>query len=395
MKRLVCLVLALSSCTPFSPFETDEERADRLYKNAKSRLASGEEAARARELLDEAIELDPERPEFYLARASTGRILKLPQETESDFTQAITLLGPDPQGRAELARAHLDRAIVRAEAGRLPEAEEDFAEALRLLPTWVEAYLYRSQWRRRAGRAREADEDLERARQAGAALADTYYNEGVRQLNKAQLDEAERLFALAADLDPRHVRAWVALARCAMERGHYATAASAFTSAIALQPQSAELLYLRGNAYRAQERWEEAFADAIGSLDRDPRSPLTYVLRGVIYRQYQKDPENAERDFTQALELDPGLPEAYLERGILYHGMKLLNDAERDLRQSLSRRATPEAVIALGRVLRDKGQADKAAEAYRKALEVYPDPIVQKTLKDELERVLQSKEPER
>jgi tetratricopeptide (TPR) repeat protein len=392
MKRLTCLVLCLASC---APFETDEETADRLFKNARARLAEGGDPQRARELLDEAIELDPERADFRLARAATGRRLKLAQETEADYTIAISILRRDPQAQAELAKAHLDRAVARAEAARPAEAEEDFAEALRLVPSWVEAYLFRSQWRRRAGRTREADEDLERARQAGAAMADSYYNAGVRELNSQRLDEAERLFALASDLDPRHVRAWVALARCSMERGHYATAAEALTKAVALQPQSAEYYYLRGNAYRAQERWEEAFADAIGALDRDPRNPLHYVLRGVVYRQYQKDLENAERDFTQALELDPGLPEAYLERGILYHGMRLLNDAERDLRQSMSRRATPEGVIELGRVLRDKGEHDKAADAYRRALEIYPDRLVQKTLKEELDRTLQLKEAER
>jgi tetratricopeptide (TPR) repeat protein len=391
MKRLACLVLALASC---APFETDEEAADRLFKNARSRLAAGGDPGRARELLDEAMELDPGRADIRLARAGTGRTLKLVQETEADYTIAISILKGDPLARGELAKAHLDRAVARAEAARMAEAEEDFAEALRLVPSWVEAYLFRSQSRRRAGRSREADEDLERARQAGAAMADSYYNAGVRELTAQRLDEAERLFALASDLDPRHVRSWVALARCAMERGHYATAAEALSKAVVLQPQSAEFYYQRGNAYRAQERWEEAFADAIRALDRDPRNPLHYVLRGIVYRQYQKDPENAERDFTQALELDPGLPEAYLERGILYHNMHLLNDAERDLRQSMSRRATPEGVIALGRVLRDKGEYDKAADAYRRALEVYPDPLVRKTLQDELDRTLQVRDKE-
>lgn len=384
--RTVAIALAfLASC---APFETEEEAAERLYREALLRAGEPE---RARGLLDEAIDLDPGRAEFYRARAAALGALRLHAEAEADHAAAIALL----EGAPELAQAHLERALSRAETSRSAEAEADFAEALRLRPGHVEALLHRAQWRRRWGRPREAEEDAARARERGAGLADRYYNQGVRALNNLRTEEAEGQFVFAADLEPAHVRAWMGLARCAMERGRYGAASDALTKAISLQPEAAELYYHRANAYRAQEKWEEAFADSIRALDRDPLNPLHYVVRGVIYRQYYKDTENAERDFSQALELNPHLPGALLERGILYHDMRLLNDAERDLRQSLGRRASPEGVLALGRVLRDKGEYDKAAEAYRRALEVYPDPVVQKALKDELERTLQAKETDR
>jgi tetratricopeptide (TPR) repeat protein len=180
-----------------------------------------------------------------------------------------------------------------------------------------------------------------------------------------------------------------------MEGGRFATAAEALTRAIEREPKSPDLYYHRANAYRAQERWEEAFADAIRALDRDARNPSYYVLRGAIYRQYFKDVENAERDLTQALELDPTLAAGYQERGILYHQMRLLNDAERDLRQALARRGTPEGVVALAAVLRDKGEYDKASEALRGAIESFPDPSVRKSLKSELERTQAAKEADR
>ncbi len=389
MRAFAIALAFLASC---APFETVEEAAEGLYRTALARAAEPE---RARALLDEAIGLDPGRAEFYLARAEAGRRLRLAIEVEADFTSAIGLLKRDPGERSDLAAAHLGRGIARADGSRLTEAEADATEALRIAPGLLEGYLHRAQWRRRAGRAREAEEDLARARELGAGVADLFYNAGVRELRNLRTDEAERQFVFAADLEPAHVRAWMGIARCGMERGRYAAAVEALTRAIELQPQAGELYYNRANAYRAQERWEEAFADAIQALDRDPGNPMHYVVRGVIYRQYHKDTTNAQRDFDQALELDPLSPVALLERGILYHEMRLLNDAERDIRQALSRRASPEAVLALGRVLRDKGEYDKAVEAYRRALEIYPDPEVQKALKDELERALQAKESDR
>ena len=385
----IVLGFLAASC---APFETEEEAAEGLYRRALKRASEPE---RARALLDEPIELHADRAEYYLARAEAGRRLRLSVEVESVFRSAIALLAQDPGAHPALAAAHLGRGTARAEGSRLPEAEADITEALRLAPGKLEGYLHRAQVRRRAGRAREAEEDLARARELGAGAADVFYNAGVRELRNLQTDEAERQFLFAADLEPAHVRAWMGIARCGMERGRYAAAVEALSRAIELQPQAAELYYNRANAYRAQERWEEAFADSIRALDRDPGNPMHYVVRGVIYRQYHKDTTNAARDFDQALELDPLSPVALLERGILYHDMRLLNDAERDIRQAMSRRASPEGVLALGRVLRDKGEYDKAVEAYRRALEVYPDPEVQKTLKDELERALQAKESDR
>jgi tetratricopeptide (TPR) repeat protein len=257
----------------------------------------------------------------------------------------------------------------------------------------MEALLLRSRLRRRTGRTKEAESDLELVRkEGGPGLVDRTYNVGVRELQNHRSAEAERLFAMAAELDPGCVRAWLGIARCTMEAGRYAEASEALTHAIDQEPQASELYYHRANAYRVQEKWEEAFADAIRALDRDPRNPTYFVLRGIIYREYQKDHENAERDFSQALEIDPTLPSAYFERGVLYHDMRLLNDAERDLRQALARHGSPDGVIALASVLRDKGEYDKASEALRGALEIYPTPPVRKRLLVEIERTAQAKE---
>jgi tetratricopeptide (TPR) repeat protein len=394
MKKALALVPAL--LVACAPFETDAELADRYHHSALEILGTtGGDPEKARALLDEAIELDSDRPDFYLARAGADRALHLSQDAETDTSAAIDLIKRGPPARELLASAHLARALARAESSRMAEAEQDFAESLRLAPQNVETYLYRAHWLRRAGNPKEAEAAAAKARELGGSMADLYYNAGVRELKNLRTGEAEQLFSFAADLDPTHVRGWMGVARCAMERGRYAAASEALTRAIELQPEAAELYYNRANAYRAQEKWEEAFGDAFRALDRDPRNPLHYVLRGVIYRQYYKDVENAERDFNQALELDSLLPTAYLERGILFHDMRLLNDAERDLRQALAHRASPEGIIALGRVLRDKGEYDKAVDLYRRALDVYPDPVVRKTLQDELQRTLQTKETDK
>lgn len=394
MTRLAPLLwLALAAC---APFETDEEQARGILVDSRERLASGGDLRRIRSALDEAIELDHTNPDLYLLRAEVNRRLLLPADVEADFTLAISLLKRTPEAKGALAAAHLGRAVARSEGARYQEAEEDFEAAAKLQPANVELWLQRARSKKKSGHAAEAAADLERARkEGGPGIADVYYNAGVRELNTQRAEEAERLFGIAAELEPEHVRAWLGLARCAMEHGRFATASDALSRAIEREPNAPELYYHRANAYRAQELWEEAFADAIRALDRDARNPSYYVLRGTIYRQYFKDSENAERDLTQALEIDPTMAAAYQERGLLFHQMRLLNDAERDLRQSLGRRGTPEAVIALAAVLRDKGEFDKAAEALRGAIEVFPDPRIRKTLKAELERTTAAKDAEK
>lgn len=377
MRPLVPLVLVLASCAsePVAVSPADQE-----YRQALACRTAQE----ALPHLDLAIQADP-RAEFFVARAGVRLSLKRPQEAVEDFTQAIRRRSSDPVLR-------VSRGSVLFALARYPQAEEDFSEAVRLAPEYVEALLWRAHARRVLGREADADRDVAQARTVGASLADGFYNEGVRALNKGESVEAERMFAFTLDLNPDFSRAHIALARILMERRRFPEAAAEFDQALRWHPKDPELYYHRGNARLAADRGPEALADFDRALDLKPGEASYLAARGLARYRVRQDALAAKADLDLAIQMDKSCYAAWLNRGIIAHERKELDAAERDLRQAGAIHASPEGSIALARVLHDRREYDKALALYRNALAIYKDPEVQKRIQEEAERTRQAKE---
>lgn len=373
------LLVLLASC---APFETEDQEADRLHREALQGLAAGMPVEDALGLLDDAIALWPRRADFFTARARLRTKLGRPEEAVGDRTQALSLQRESGAAELDVAATLYERARLRAELGRFDAAELDFAEALRLVPGYVEALLERARLRRAQGRDAEADADAARAREGGLRAADSFYNEGVRELNLGRAPEAERLFGLALEIDPGHVQAHVALARIHLVTRRFDRAVAALDRAIAKRPGSAELHYHRGNAWFGQDRAKEALADYAKAVELDCR-PAYLVARAILHHRHLKDPEKAGIDFDRAIILDPDNYTAWLNRGLLNHQMIRLREAEHDLRRALALDATVEAVAGLARVLHDRGDFEKAVDAFQKAILLSKDEAVRKGLEEE------------
>ena len=91
---------------------------------------------------------------------------------------------------------------------------------------------------------------------------------------------------------------------------------AAGSAAVALSPDSPDLLIDRALAAEALARWQDAADDLGHALETDPRRPDALVLRGSALRHLDRI-ALAQADVDRALALDPENPEALLERGIL------------------------------------------------------------------------------
>lgn len=362
MKALV-LVLCLASCTIQ---ERPWDRAAQWVKTAEA--ASDPRWALA--CMDNAIEEHP-TAEYHRFRAAIHLSLKQYVPALNDCTVAIQMKKGDPA-------LHLARGIVLVRMGRVREAEADFTETLKLAPETLDALLYRGR-----------PADLEEARRIGAGLADGYYNEGVRALTQNDGIEAERNFRFALHLDPAHARAHVAMARQYMARRKFAEAAEELEK---VGVPDAELHYHRGNARLAAGRGEEALADYAKAVELDPSEALYVASRGLALHRVRKDVDRARANYDEAIRMDPQCQPAWYNRGLLRHEQKDLAGAESDLRRAASIRASPEGSVALGRVLHDRGEYDKALALYRGALDVYRDEESQKALLKESERSRKARE---
>lgn len=384
MRLLLPLVLTLAACGPtLSP----ELQAEAEYQRARS-TANRQEAIHA---LDRAIALRP-RPEHYELRALFHRSQENLQAALADYTSALQLGPADDFTTTQRATILLNRALLQEQLGHGGESEADLTEAIRLLPEYTEAYLQRARLLRKVGRTKEADQDVEAARGIGSAMADGFYNEGVRAITVGDNVEAEKMLGFALSLDPGHSRAHVAMARLYMERQRFDDAVEELDRAIPSQPKDAELYYHRGTAHLAGGHPDLALVDYDKAVELAPREAPYLAGRGLAKYRAMKDADGANADFEAALRLDASSYAAWFNRGMLAAEQKKLDVAERDLRRALSIHASPEGSLALGHVLHDRGSYDTALELYRQALDVYKNPDVQKTFRGEIDRTRRDKE---
>jgi len=369
---------ALASCTSLTP----QQEADREYREA----LTTKDVRRTLELLDRAIELHP-TSQAHLERALLSASVREPARAIADLNAAIAFLNGDPS-RLSLM---LSRAMLLGRERHYDEADVDLSEVIKATGS-AEAYLQRAWFRRSSGRDGDAARDIQEARKASDGLADPFYNEGVRALNQGDTAEGERMFRFALDLDPFHSRAHIAMARLYMERHQFAEAALEFDQAIPAHPRDPELYYHRGNVRFAAGMGEDALADYTKAVELAPQEAIYLAARGMAYHRIRKDVSKAMADFAEAIRIDQKCHAAWYHRGLLDHEQGQLKGAEDDLRRALSIRATPEGCVALGRVLHDRGEYDKALTVYKQALEVYKDPDVRKSIAAEAERTRRARE---
>src|SRR4051812_42646794 len=93
-------------------------------------------------------------------------------------------------------------------------------------------------------------------------------------------------------------------------------AEAAFSAALKLSPQDAELWTDRARARAARQDWANAEADLNSALMYEKRKPEIYVLRASA-RQAQGNMAGYKTDIDAALAIDGTFPDALVERGIM------------------------------------------------------------------------------
>jgi tetratricopeptide (TPR) repeat protein len=134
------------------------------------------------------------------------------------------------------------------------------------------------------------------------------------------------------------------------------------------------------------KKYEDALAMANTLSAQDPKSAEMHVWKGrIMGRLAQGNPVDmmkygpgAKGEFEQAVTLDPSNPDAHMGRGMArlmappaFGGD--VNGAIEDFEAANAKKPSPEGYYYLGEALRRNGSNDKAAAAYKKALELRPD----------------------
>ncbi|MGO9109493.1 MAG: tetratricopeptide repeat protein, partial [Thermoguttaceae bacterium] len=192
----------------------------------------------------------------------------------------------------------------RLERTQLLARRERFDEARALLEKWLVEYPADKAYR--------------------AALARTYFDEGVGRLEGDDPQRAVAAFTEALRLEPGQ---GVCLARRAIAYNNLRESEKEITdltALIRLDPKDAVTYRNRGRAYNDKGEYDKAIADSTEAIRLDPKNADTYNNRGLAHSN-KGEYDKGIADYTEAIRLDPKCASAYSNRGGAY-GYKGEND---------------------------------------------------------------------
>lgn len=193
------------------------------------------------ELIEEAIRIDPSKPDYLntlgVAYQGLGRV----SEAEDCFRGALSL-------KPDYAAAYNNLGIALRTLGRPQEAESSFRDAVRIAPAYAEAHNNLGNLLNELGHFEIAERRLRRAIRIRPDYAEAHGNLGIVLRGLGRLEEAERSARRAIALKPDYAEAHNDLGVALFGLGRLPEAERSYREALALQPSFAvaqgNLVYL-------------------------------------------------------------------------------------------------------------------------------------------------------
>jgi tetratricopeptide (TPR) repeat protein len=186
---------------------------------------------------------------------------------------------------------------------------------------------------------------------------------------------SETLFAHTLDVTRNNGLAENNYGMALMENGEAAEALPHLEAAVRLTPELASAHYNLGIALQKQNRGEEAARQyklaVMNSRDRGEIAQAHNNL-GALYLQ-AKEFGVAKAEFSAAIALNPEEANSYLGRGLIEQQGWDFDAAVADFSKAAAIAPSPIAFYWQGRALESKGEADRAADAYQRALRLAPE----------------------
>ncbi|MDE1183564.1 tetratricopeptide repeat protein [Paraburkholderia sp.] len=187
-----------------------------------------------------------------------------------------------------------------------------------------------------------------------------------------RLDDAERGYRAALDVDPAHVDALHLLGVLRHQQGQHAEAADLVGRAAHLRPEDAALQLNLGNALRAMGQLDGAIERFRNALTLAPTFPLAHYNLGNAYAASGRH-EDAADAFSRSLQLQPEDASAHNNLGNALHALGRHRDAIASFHRVLQLRpGHAGAHNNLGMALNALGNVDEAIGHFRAALAAQP-----------------------
>ncbi len=298
------------------------------------------------------------------------------------------------------------RGAIRAQQGKLNEAEILFLRAVRLSPqlpavhmNLAHLYLLKREPRKTIAELREVQRLDPANSEALDRLAALLFSEGEidecinlverakesqplsparlillgdAYLKKSNADRAEENYQQALAGQSDNTDAALGLAQVALIRGQTETAASYLAQSRKLVADSPATLYRFALVALKVGDSEEANAAMMQAVKLQPNDPAFFLLLGTTWLQ-KPDLIEAEKAFRRSLELHPRNPQAEMSLGYTLLMQKQYPEAKLWLEKSVQLDAnTAETFYYLGLIAQEQNEDERAIHYFKKALELVP-----------------------
>jgi protein O-GlcNAc transferase len=259
------------------------------------------------------------------------------------------------------------------QAGRLPQAEALYRQALPAEPRNAEIFDGLGQVLLTTGRFAEAESCFGNALSLRPDIPHLHTLMGVALSSQGKLAEALQSHRSAVARQPRVPEALAHLAAAQAAVGQYDDAIASYRRALAIRPQFAEVQSNLGNVLSLAGKNEEAVSAYRAAVSHKPQFAEAWVNLGIVLRALGRREESASA-FHQAITLRPQLVDAHFNLGAVLVDLKQPDAALEHLRIALSLRPNhPDSLMAVGLAFYAKGMNTDAIAVYRRAIELKPD----------------------
>jgi tetratricopeptide (TPR) repeat protein/S1-C subfamily serine protease len=229
------------------------------------------------------------------------------QAAIAGFDQAIRL-------NPSYVNAYISRGSIRSALGDNKGAIADYDQAIRLNPNFADTYINRGVARADLGDKQGAIADFDQAIRLNPNLAVAYNNRGFGRYALGDKQGAIADYNQAIRLNPINLIAYLNRGVARADLGDKQGAIADSDQAIRLNPNLADAYFARGNARHALGDKQGTIADYDQAISLNPNYALAYYNRGVA-RSALGDEKGEIADYDQAIRLNPNLAVAYNNRG--------------------------------------------------------------------------------
>lgn len=315
-RGLAALALFLAGCTSEpagdsgadgSARQQEDHRQGVILNNRAALFLKSDSPRRARNALEQAIQLAPNLPDAHFNLGLVEARLGHHDEATAAFDRA-----------AELGFAGVDLHIARGQSlrarNRYAEAAAAFDSALRIAPRRADLQLHRGEVLRAMGNLDSALAAFDTAVQLDSNLAAGHRYRG-ELLAAADAHEASSIaYAVAVGLDTTDVAALIGLAEAQRRLERFDDAETALQQALRQAPRNSRIWYILGRVAEGAGKPEQA------AIARQNFQRLTAARRhfdqGQVYAR-RGQLADADAELTRAIEVDSSFTEAWLRLGAL------------------------------------------------------------------------------